>query len=100
MLVGAGGNIAVQVGKDGVLLVDTGGAQMTDQVLATVKQLAKPITNRPIRFIINTHFHPDHTGGNEKLRAAGATITGGNGARNRAVATAGAAVLARAKLIE
>src|SRR5262249_56542217 len=77
MLVGAGGNIAVQAGKDGVLLVDTGGAQTTDQVLTTVKQLAKPITNRPIRFIINTHFHPDHTGGNEKLRAAGATITGG-----------------------
>ena len=100
MLVGAGGNIAVQVGKDGVLLVDTGGAQMTDQVLATVKQLAKPITNRPIRFIINTHFHPDHTGGNEKLRAAGATITGGNVAGNISDATEGAALFAHENVMK
>ena len=100
MLVGAGGNIAVQVGKDGVLLVDTGGAQMTDQVLATVKQLAKPITNRPIRYIINTHFHPDHTGGNEKLRAAGATITGGNVAGNIADATEGAALFAHENVMK
>src|SRR4030095_12154097 len=78
MLVGAGGNIAVQVGNDGVLMVDTGLTQNTDQVLATVKQLAKPVTNKPLQFIINTHFHPDHTGGNEKARAAGTTITGGN----------------------
>ena len=100
MLVGAGGNIAVQVGKDGVLLVDTGGAQMTDQVLATVKQLAKPITNRPIRYIINTHFHPDHTGGNEKLRAAGATITGGNVAGNISDATEGAALFAHENVMK
>jgi len=100
MLVGAGGNIAVQAGKDGVLLVDTGGAQMTDQVLATVKQLAKPITNRPIRFIINTHFHPDHTGGNEKLRAAGATITGGNVAGNISDATEGAALFAHENVMK
>ena len=100
MLVGAAGNIAVQVGKDGVLLVDTGGAQMTDQVLATVKQLAKPITNRPIRYIINTHFHPDHTGGNEKLRAAGATITGGNVAGNISDATEGAALFAHENVMK
>lgn len=100
MLVGAVGNIAVQVGNDGVLLVDTGGAEMTDQVLASIKQLAKPITNRPIRFIINTHFHPDHTGGNEKLRAAGATITGGNVAGNISDATEGAAVFAHENVMK
>jgi len=100
MLVGAAGNIAVQVGKDGVLLVDTGEAQMTDQVLAMVKQLAKPITNRPIRYIINTDFHPDHTGGNEKLRAAGATITGGNVAGNISDATEGAALFAHENVMK
>ena len=92
MLVGAGGNITAQVGNDGVLLVDTGLAQNADKVLAAVKQLAKPITNRPIRYIINTHVHADHTGGNEKLRAAGATITGGNVAGNISDATEGAAL--------
>jgi glyoxylase-like metal-dependent hydrolase (beta-lactamase superfamily II) len=92
MLVGATGNIAVQAGNDGVLLVDTGSAQTAEQVLATIKQLAKPLTNKPLRYIINTHFHPDHTGGNDKARAAGATITGGNVAGNIQDAAEGAAI--------
>jgi glyoxylase-like metal-dependent hydrolase (beta-lactamase superfamily II) len=100
LLVGATGNIAVQVGSDGVLMVDTGSAPMTDQVLATVKQLAKPITSKPLRFIINTHFHPDHTGGNEKARAAGATITGGNVAGNIQDATEGAAIYAHENVMK
>jgi cyclase len=100
MLVGATGNIAVQVGNDGALMVDTGTAQMADQVIATVKQVAKPVTSKPLRFIINTHFHPDHTGGNEKARAAGATITGGNVAGNIQDATEGAAIYAHENVMK
>jgi len=75
MLVGAGGNIAMQAGKEGVLLVDTGNAgPVTDKVLAAVRT----VSDKPIRYIINTHVHGDHTGGNEKIAKAGSTITGGN----------------------
>jgi glyoxylase-like metal-dependent hydrolase (beta-lactamase superfamily II) len=100
MLLGAVGNITVQVASDGVLLVDTGAARMTDQVLAEIKQLAKPITGRPIRYIVNTHFHADHTGGNEKIRAAGKTITGGNVAGNISDATEGAAIYAHEAVLK
>jgi cyclase len=78
MLVGAGGNIAVQVGKDGVLLVDTSFAPMADKILAAIKTLS----DKPIQYIINTHVHPDHIGGNEKLAKAGKSIVGGNFAAN------------------
>ncbi len=74
MLVGAGGNITVQVGSDGVLLVDTGFAQMSGKVLAAVRQLS----DKPIRYIIDTHVHADHTGGNEAIAKAGSTVAGGN----------------------
>ena len=73
LLVGAGGNIAVQTGDEGVLVVDTGLAQYTDKVLAAIKKLS----DKPIRWIINTHFHPDHTGGNEALSKAGSKTNGG-----------------------
>lgn len=74
MLVGAGGNITVQAGDDGVLLVDTGLAPMSQKVLAAVRS----ISDKPIRYIINTHVHADHTGGNEVIAKAGETIAGGN----------------------
>ena len=74
MLVGAGGNITLSIGKDGILLVDTGLAPMSDKVLAAVRMLS----DKPIRYIINTHVHADHTGGNEKIARAGSTIAGGN----------------------
>ena len=73
MLVGAGGNIAVQIGDEGVLVVDTGIAQMSDKVLAAIRKLS----DKPIRYIVNTHFHPDHTGGNEAIAKAGSTTRGG-----------------------
>jgi glyoxylase-like metal-dependent hydrolase (beta-lactamase superfamily II) len=63
MIAGAGGNIAVQIGPDGVLLVDTGSARMTDRVLVEIRKL----TSQPIRFIINSSADADHVGGNEKL---------------------------------
>jgi cyclase len=74
MIAGAGGNIAVQIGPDGVLLVDSGAARMTDRVMAEIRKL----TSQPIRFIINTSADADHVGGNEKLLKGvdGAVIIG------------------------
>src|SRR5438309_5927700 len=75
MIAGAGANIAVQVGPAGVILVDTGTTQMSDRVLTAVQRL----TNRRIRYIINTSGDADHVGGNEKLSRAGQTILGNPG---------------------
>src|SRR3989442_12626029 len=75
MIAGAGGNIAVQIGPAGVILVDTGSARMPDKVLAAVQRL----TSRRIRYIINTSADADQVGGNEKLSKAGQTILGNPG---------------------
>src|SRR4029079_10624270 len=74
LLAGAGGNIVVQIGQQGTLVVDTGLADRSDDVLAAIHKL----TEKPIQYIINTHVHPDHTGGNDALRKAGTTYTGAN----------------------
>jgi len=74
MLVGAGGNITVQVGDDGVLIVDTQFAPLSDKILAAIRELS----DKPIRYVINTHHHGDHTGGNANLRLAGRMVSGGN----------------------
>lgn len=74
MLVGDGANITVQVGDQGVLLVDTGLAKMSDNLQAAVRRLS----DKPIRYIIDTNDDLDHVGGNESLAMAGRTITGGN----------------------
>lgn len=74
MLVGRGGNITVQVGDDGVLIVDTEYAPLSDKIVGAIAKLS----DKPIRYIIDTHYHPDHIGGNEKLRIAGNTVIGGN----------------------
>jgi len=96
MLVGAGGNIAVQTGKDGVLLVDTGLAQNADKVLAMIREMSKGT----IRYVINTHVHPDHVGGNEKIAKAGKTIAGGNVVGNIGEsASEGAAVIAHENVL-
>src|SRR5207247_4910825 len=77
MIVGAGANITVQAGDDGVLLVDSGTGAMNANVLAVVRQLS----SKPIRYIINTSFRPDHTGGNPGLGAVAAGGGAGGGAR-------------------
>ena len=70
LIAGAGGHIAVQVGGDGVVVVDAGSAARADAVVAAIKK----ITTQPIRYIINTSADPDHVGGNETLSKAGQTL--------------------------
>ena len=79
MMVGPGGNITIQTGKDGVLLVDTMFAPLAQRIAAEIKKLS----DQPIRYIIDTHVHGDHVGGNEplqKMGAAGASQVMGGGA--------------------
>ena len=70
VLIGAGGNITVQAGDEGILLVDTGTAAMSDKVLKAVASISK----RTLRYIVNTSDAEDHTGGNEKIAATGEII--------------------------
>ena len=72
MLAGAGGNAAIQIGEDGILVVDTGKAEFSERVLETIRKLS----DKPIRFILNTSADPDHTGGNERLAKAGSRSGG------------------------
>lgn len=78
MLAGAGGNIGVFAGPDGVVLVDDEFAPLTDRIRAEVAK----VSAAPIRFVINTHFHGDHTGGNENFGALGAVIVAHENVRN------------------
>ena len=90
MIVGAGGNVTVQTGDDGILLVDSGLPGNTDKLIAEVRKISKG----PIRYLINTHVHPDHVGGNEKIFLAGSTITGGNVTGDIQDAGVGATIIA------
>lgn len=79
MLQGAGGNIAVLVGTDGTFMVDDQYAPLTDRIRAAVRE----ITDRPVDFVVNTHWHGDHTGGNENFGEAGALVVAHENVRER-----------------
>jgi glyoxylase-like metal-dependent hydrolase (beta-lactamase superfamily II) len=95
MIAGAGGNIAVQIGDLGVLVVDAGTGQSTDKVLAAIRKLS----DKPIQYLVNTNFNADHTGGNEAIRRAGVTITGANVAGDIADAGQGAQIVAHQNVL-
>ena len=70
MVAGAGSNIVLQVGQDGVLLVDAGSGERSEDVIAAVRTL----TDKPIRWIVDTHLHADHTGGNSTIAKVGRSV--------------------------
>jgi len=76
---GRGGNIGLFVGDDGVFLVDDQFAPLTDKIVATIR----PLSDKPIRFLVNTHLHPDHTGGNENFGKMGALVFGHDNVRRQ-----------------
>ncbi len=79
MLTGRGGNLAASVGADGIVLVDDQFAPLSEKILNALKQ----ISPEPVRFVINTHVHPDHTGGNEQIGGTGAVIVAHDNVRTR-----------------
>ncbi len=79
MLTGRGGNLAISIGDDGIFLVDDQYAPLTEQILAAIREL----DDGPIRFVINTHWHGDHTGGNENMGEVGALIVAHDNVRRR-----------------
>jgi cyclase len=81
MLEGAGGNIAASVGEDGVVIVDDQFAPLAEKIQAALKNLG--ITDKPVRFVINTHYHGDHSGGNVPFANAGSTLIAQDNVRKR-----------------
>lgn len=79
VLFGAGGNIGLSYGEDGNVLVDDQYAPLTDKILAAVKS----VDPDPVKFVLNTHWHRDHSGGNENLGKAGAVIVAHHNVRRR-----------------
>jgi glyoxylase-like metal-dependent hydrolase (beta-lactamase superfamily II) len=79
MLMGRGGNIGLSVGSDGAFLIDDQFAPLTDKIQAAVSA----VTSEPVRFVFNTHWHGDHTGGNENFGKVGALIVAHDNVRRR-----------------
>ena len=81
LLEGAGGNIAASVGEDGIVIVDDEFAPLADKIAAALKDIG--VTDKPVRFVINTHYHGDHTGGNLPFASKGSTIIAQDNVRKR-----------------
>jgi cyclase len=81
MLEGAGGNIGASIGEDGIVIVDDQFAPLADKIQASLKGLG--ITDKPVRFVINTHYHGDHTGGNTPFTNTGSTVIAQDNVRKR-----------------
>jgi len=79
MLKGRGGNIGISTGEDGLYIIDDQLRPITDQLLKAIRK----ISNKPIRFVINTHYHADHVGGNETIGNAGAVLIAHENIRKR-----------------
>ena len=79
MLAGRGGNIGVSAGPDGVFLIDDQFAPLTEKIKAAIAE----VSDQPIRFLVNTHWHFDHTGGNENMGKAGVVIVAHDNVRER-----------------
>jgi len=79
MLTGSGGNIGLSVGDDAAFLVDDQFAPLTPKIIAAVAG----VTSKPIKFVVNTHWHGDHTGGNENLGKTGALLVAHDNVRKR-----------------
>jgi glyoxylase-like metal-dependent hydrolase (beta-lactamase superfamily II) len=97
-----GSNVAVQVGNDGVLVVDAGTGAMAPKLLAQIRQLAQEHagTQKAIRFVLNTNGLTDHIGGNEVLRKSGSTIVGGNELFDNPGLAPGATVIAHQNVLD
>lgn len=83
MLKGRGGNVGISTGEDGLYIIDDQVRPVTSQLLRAIRK----ISNKPIRFVINTHYHADHTGGNETIGQAGAVIIAHDNIRKRMTTT-------------
>jgi cyclase len=84
MLEGQGGNIAASVGEDGIVIVDDEFAPLAEKIQAALKNLG--ITDKPVRFVINTHYHGDHAGGNVPFANSGSTLIAQDNVRKRLAA--------------
>ncbi len=86
MLEGSGGNIGLSVGKDGAFVIDDQFAPLSAKIRAAIAA----VTDKPVEYVLNTHYHGDHTGGNESFASSGATIIAHDNVRTRLAAADGA----------